>query len=110
MHSWDGSWNDLANSMASKILHRIRRTIVKEGNEEGTQQEKTEEFPEISELVDDMEGLSTHLSGKLSFGSDPLYSNIEEMCPEEEDMVFVEHEDDYDDESLNEPRNEGNSG
>ncbi|XP_043946155.1 sorting nexin-21-like [Protopterus annectens] len=92
--------------MASKILHRIRRTIVKEGNEEGTQQEKTEEFPEISELVDDMEGLSTHLSGKLSFGSDPLYSNIEEMCPEEEDMVFVEHEDDYDDESLNEPRNE----
>ncbi|XP_030069476.1 sorting nexin-21 isoform X2 [Microcaecilia unicolor] len=60
--------------MASKILHRIRHTIVKKDLREREAEEldvdAVEEFPETSELVDDADGLSTHLGGTLSFTSD----------------------------------------
>ncbi|XP_042197818.1 sorting nexin-21 isoform X1 [Callorhinchus milii] len=49
--------------MASKILHRFRRKVRKENVTEETAQD----FPEGSELEDDTEGLSSRLSGTLSF-------------------------------------------
>nr|XP_033770492.1 sorting nexin-21 [Geotrypetes seraphini]XP_033770493.1 sorting nexin-21 [Geotrypetes seraphini] len=78
--------------MASKILHRIRHTIVKkEMGEKGSEERDavvTEEFPETSELVDDTDGLSTHLRGMLTFTSDgdeeedAAYESLEERCEE----------------------------
>ncbi|XP_029468597.1 sorting nexin-21 [Rhinatrema bivittatum] len=75
--------------MASKILHRIRHTIIKKDTGEreagGPDADVVEEFPESSELVDDTDGLSTRLSGTLSFTSDgdeedAAYESLEESC------------------------------
>ncbi|XP_053103368.1 sorting nexin-21 [Hemicordylus capensis] len=66
--------------MASHILHRLRHALSGEGAREGPAggSPEAEEFPESSELEDDTEGLSTRLSGTLSFTS-------EEEEEEEED-------------------------
>ncbi|XP_048354735.1 sorting nexin-21 [Sphaerodactylus townsendi] len=57
--------------MASRILHRLRHALTREGEQEGLPAcgSEAEEFPESSELEDDTEGLSTRLSGTLSFTS-----------------------------------------
>ncbi|XP_054837206.1 sorting nexin-21 isoform X2 [Eublepharis macularius] len=58
--------------MASRILHRLRHALAGEGEREGLPDcgSEAEEFPESSELEDDdTEGLSTRLSGTLSFTS-----------------------------------------
>ncbi|XP_005986763.1 sorting nexin-21 [Latimeria chalumnae] len=75
--------------MASKILHRIRRSIGKDdevGREgAGSGLEEVEEFPESSELDDDTEGLSTRLSGTLSFNSSDLTCETEEVSVTDSD-------------------------
>ncbi|XP_077192237.1 sorting nexin-21 [Paroedura picta] len=57
--------------MASRILHRLRHALTREGEQEALADcgSEAEEFPESSELEDDTEGLSTRLSGTLSFTS-----------------------------------------
>ncbi|XP_061486720.1 sorting nexin-21 isoform X2 [Rhineura floridana] len=57
--------------MASRILHRLRHVLAGEGERDGLAgcSSEAEEFPESSELEDDTEGLSTRLSGTLSFTS-----------------------------------------
>ncbi|KAJ6655573.1 hypothetical protein lerEdw1_005044 [Lerista edwardsae] len=57
--------------MASRLLHRLRHTLTGEVGQEGLAgcSPETEDFPESSELEDDTEGLSTRLSGTLSFTS-----------------------------------------
>uniref|UniRef100_A0A5F8GT84 Sorting nexin family member 21 n=1 Tax=Monodelphis domestica TaxID=13616 RepID=A0A5F8GT84_MONDO len=56
--------------MASRLLHRLRHALTGEGSGEPTPSAEAEEFPESSELEeDDTEGLSTRLSGTLSFTS-----------------------------------------
>ncbi|XP_015267818.1 PREDICTED: sorting nexin-21 [Gekko japonicus] len=70
--------------MASRILHRLRHALTGEGEQEGLPAcgLEAEEFPESSELEDDTEGLSTRLSGTLSFTS-----NYEEEDEAEEEAA-----------------------
>ncbi|XP_020821268.1 sorting nexin-21 isoform X3 [Phascolarctos cinereus] len=61
-----------SRTMASRLLHRLRHALALtgEGPGEPAQGLEAEEFPESSELEeDDTEGLSTRLSGTLSFTS-----------------------------------------
>ncbi|XP_075384807.1 sorting nexin-21 [Tenrec ecaudatus] len=56
--------------MASRLLHRLRHVLAGDGPEEAAAGSETEQFPESSELEDDdAEGLSSRLSGTLSFTS-----------------------------------------
>ncbi|XP_033009806.1 sorting nexin-21 isoform X1 [Lacerta agilis] len=70
--------------MASRILHRLRHALTGEGERDGLAgcSSEAEEFPESSELEDDTEGLSTRLSGTLSFTS----NDEEEEGEEDEDI------------------------
>ncbi|XP_067410029.1 sorting nexin-21 isoform X2 [Emydura macquarii macquarii] len=54
--------------MASRLLHRLRHALA--GEAAGAEGPEVEEFPESSELEDDTEGLSTRLSGTLSFSNE----------------------------------------
>ncbi|XP_029866403.1 sorting nexin-21 isoform X3 [Aquila chrysaetos chrysaetos] len=68
--------------MAARILHRLRHALAGEGGREerACGGSEAEDCPESSELEDDTEGLSTRLSGTLSFTS-----HEEEEEEEEED-------------------------
>ncbi|KAF6284902.1 sorting nexin family member 21 [Rhinolophus ferrumequinum] len=56
--------------MASRLLHRLRHALAGEGLGEAAAGPEVEQFPESSELEDDdAEGLSSRLSGTLSFTS-----------------------------------------
>ncbi|XP_012583720.1 PREDICTED: sorting nexin-21 isoform X3 [Condylura cristata] len=56
--------------MASRLLHRLRHALAGEGPGEEATGPEAEQFPESSELEDDdAEGLSSRLSGTLSFTS-----------------------------------------
>nr|XP_027328583.2 sorting nexin-21 isoform X3 [Anas platyrhynchos] len=57
--------------MAARILHRLRHALGAEGAREERAHDggEAEDCPESSELEDDTEGLSTRLSGTLSFAS-----------------------------------------
>ena len=67
--------------MAARILHRLRHALGAEGAREERTHDgvEAEDCPESSELEDDTEGLSTRLSGTLSF------SGHEENEEEEEE-------------------------
>ncbi|NXT36080.1 SNX21 protein, partial [Pelecanoides urinatrix] len=69
--------------MAARILHRLRHALASEGGREERAHggSEAEDFPESSELEDDTEGLSTRLSGTLSFTS---HEEEEEEEEEEE--------------------------
>ncbi|NXY77635.1 SNX21 protein, partial [Glareola pratincola] len=71
------------DGMAARILHRLRHALAGEGGREERAHggSEAEDFPESSELEDDTEGLSTRLSGTLSFTS----HEEEEEEDEEED-------------------------
>uniref|UniRef100_A0A8D0H3R9 Sorting nexin family member 21 n=1 Tax=Sphenodon punctatus TaxID=8508 RepID=A0A8D0H3R9_SPHPU len=72
--------------MASRILHRLRHALAGEGDREGPvgSGSEAEEFPESSELEDDTEGLSTRLSGTLSFtGNDDGHDEERSPSPTE---------------------------
>lgn len=58
-------------AMAARILHRLRHALAGEGGREEPAGGggEAEDCPESSELEDDTEGLSTRLSGTLSFTS-----------------------------------------
>lgn len=57
-------------AMASRLLHRLRHALASDGPGEAAAGPETEQFPESSELEDDdAEGLSSRLSGTLSFTS-----------------------------------------
>ncbi|XP_062835334.1 sorting nexin-21 isoform X2 [Anolis carolinensis] len=82
--------------MASRILHRLRHALTGEGQDGGALAgcgSEAEDFPESSELEDDLEGLSTRLSGTLSFTS-----NEEEEEEEEDGEEDEEEEEDGDEE------------
>jgi sorting nexin-21 len=57
--------------MASRLLHRLRHALASDGpGEAAAAGPEAEQFPESSELEDDdAEGLSSRLSGTLSFTS-----------------------------------------
>lgn len=56
--------------MASRLLHRLRHALAGDGPGEVAAGAEAEQFPESSELEDDdAEGLSSRLSGTLSFTS-----------------------------------------
>lgn len=56
--------------MASRLLHRLRHALAGDGPGEVAAGPEAEQFPESSELEDDdAEGLSSRLSGTLSFTS-----------------------------------------
>ncbi|KAM6163487.1 sorting nexin-21 [Rhynchocyon petersi] len=56
--------------MASRLLHRLRHVLGGDGPGEAAAGPEAEQFPESSELEDDdAEGLSSRLSGTLSFTS-----------------------------------------
>ncbi|KAF5917480.1 hypothetical protein HPG69_017372 [Diceros bicornis minor] len=56
--------------MASRLLHRLRHALAGDGPGEAAAGPEAEQFPESSELEDDdAEGLSSRLSGTLSFTS-----------------------------------------
>lgn len=56
--------------MASRLLHRLRHALASDNPGEVAAGPETEQFPESSELEDDdAEGLSSRLSGTLSFTS-----------------------------------------
>ncbi|KAK0680347.1 SNX21 protein, partial [Pygoscelis papua] len=78
------------DGMAARILHRLRHALAGEGGREERVRggSEAEEFPESSELEDDTEGLSTRLSGTLSFTSHEEEEDEEEE--EEEDGAGVE--------------------
>ncbi|XP_063003561.1 sorting nexin-21 [Elgaria multicarinata webbii] len=75
--------------MASRILHRLRHALTGEGEQDGLAacHAEVDEFPESSELEDDTEGLSTRLSGTLSFTS-----NEEEEEEDDDDIHVVRQE------------------
>ncbi|XP_012659298.1 sorting nexin-21 isoform X4 [Otolemur garnettii] len=57
-------------AMASRLLHRLRHALAGDGPGEAAVGSEAEQFPESSELEDDdAEGLSSRLSGTLSFTS-----------------------------------------
>ncbi|XP_048819298.1 sorting nexin-21 isoform X4 [Lagopus muta] len=70
--------------MAARILHRLRHALGAEGAREERTHDgvEAEDCPESSELEDDTEGLSTRLSGTLSFSG---HEEDEEEEEEEED-------------------------
>uniref|UniRef100_A0A8D0FYV1 Sorting nexin family member 21 n=1 Tax=Strix occidentalis caurina TaxID=311401 RepID=A0A8D0FYV1_STROC len=72
------------DGMAARILHRLRHALAGEGGREERAHggSEAEDFPESSELEDDTEGLSTRLSGTLSFTS---HEEEEDEDKEEED-------------------------
>ncbi|XP_054074595.1 sorting nexin-21 isoform X2 [Rissa tridactyla] len=72
------------DGMAARILHRLRHALAGEGGREERAHggSEAEDFPESSELEDDTEGLSTRLSGTLSFTS---HEEEEDEENEEED-------------------------
>uniref|UniRef100_A0A8B9BVU6 Sorting nexin family member 21 n=1 Tax=Anser brachyrhynchus TaxID=132585 RepID=A0A8B9BVU6_9AVES len=74
-----------AVGMAARILHRLRHALGGEGGREERARDggEAEDCPESSELEDDTEGLSTRLSGTLSFASHE--DEDEEEEEEEED-------------------------
>ncbi|XP_074826414.1 sorting nexin-21 isoform X2 [Natator depressus] len=76
--------------MASRLLHRLRHALAGEGEGDREGQggggSEAEEFPESSELEDDTDGLSTRLSGTLSFTS----NEEEEEEENEEDAASRE--------------------
>lgn len=56
--------------MASRLLYRLRHALAGDGPGEAAAGPEAEQFPESSELEDDdAEGLSSRLSGTLSFTS-----------------------------------------
>nr|KAF6472567.1 sorting nexin family member 21 [Molossus molossus] len=56
--------------MASRLLYRLRHALAGDGPGEAAGGPEAEQFPESSELEDDdAEGLSSRLSGTLSFTS-----------------------------------------
>ncbi|XP_021094666.1 sorting nexin-21 isoform X4 [Heterocephalus glaber] len=56
--------------MASRLLHRLRHALASDSPGEAAADPEAEQFPESSELEDDdAEGLSSRLSGTLSFTS-----------------------------------------
>ncbi|XP_033923151.1 sorting nexin-21 isoform X3 [Melopsittacus undulatus] len=61
----------LHRGMAARILHRLRHALSGDGGREERPcgGAEAEDCPESSELEDDTEGLSTRLSGTLSFTS-----------------------------------------
>ncbi|XP_066479906.1 sorting nexin-21 [Tiliqua scincoides] len=67
--------------MASHLLHRLRHALTGEGDQEGLAgcSLEVDDFPESSELEDDTEGLSTRLSGTLSFTSNEEDGEMEEV-------------------------------
>uniref|UniRef100_A0A8C2Y7Y7 Sorting nexin family member 21 n=1 Tax=Coturnix japonica TaxID=93934 RepID=A0A8C2Y7Y7_COTJA len=73
--------------MAARILHRLRHALGADGNREERTHDgaETEDCPESSELEDDTEGLSTRLSGTLSFSGHEEDEDEEEEEEEEED-------------------------
>lgn len=76
--------------MAARILHRLRHALAGEGGREERAERgpEAEDCPESSELEDDTEGLSTRLSGTLSF-TGPEEEDDEE--DEEEEAEEREH-------------------
>lgn len=57
-------------AMASRLLHRLRHALAGDSPGEAAAGPEAEQFPESSELGDDdAEGLSSRLSGTLSFTS-----------------------------------------
>ncbi|XP_047599934.1 sorting nexin-21 isoform X5 [Lutra lutra] len=57
-------------AMASRLLHRLRHALAGDNPGEAATGPEAEQFPESSELEDDdAEGLSSRLSGTLSFTS-----------------------------------------
>ncbi|NWU99355.1 SNX21 protein, partial [Upupa epops] len=71
--------------MAARLLHRLRNALGGEGIGEQRAHGEAEDCPESSELEDDTEGLSTRLSGTLSFSSHEEDKNEEEEEEEEEE-------------------------
>lgn len=70
--------------MASRLLLRLRHALASEGSAEAATGPEAEQFPESSELEDDdAEGLSSRLSGTLSFTS----AEDEEDEDDEDDEV-----------------------
>ncbi|XP_030318985.1 sorting nexin-21 isoform X2 [Calypte anna] len=71
--------------MAARILHRLRHALGGEGGREEREHggSEAEDCPESSELEDDTEGLSTRLSGTLSFTSHEEEEDEEEGAGEE---------------------------
>ncbi|XP_071616332.1 sorting nexin-21 isoform X1 [Heliangelus exortis] len=71
--------------MAARILHRLRHALGGEGGREEREHggSEAEDCPESSELEDDTEGLSTRLSGTLSFTSHEEEDEEEEGAGEE---------------------------
>lgn len=70
--------------MASRLLLRLRHALASEGPAEAAAGPEAEQFPESSELEDDdAEGLSSRLSGTLSFTS----AEDDEDEDEEDDEV-----------------------
>lgn len=68
--------------MASRLLHRLRHALAGDNPGEAATGPEAEQFPESSELEDDdAEGLSSRLSGTLSFTS----AEDEEEEDEEDD-------------------------
>ncbi|XP_051489314.1 sorting nexin-21 isoform X2 [Apus apus] len=72
--------------MAARILHRLRHALAGEGGREEREHggSEAEDCPESSELEDDTEGLSTRLSGTLSFTSHEEEEDEGEEGAEEE--------------------------
>uniref|UniRef100_A0A452R2Y2 Sorting nexin family member 21 n=1 Tax=Ursus americanus TaxID=9643 RepID=A0A452R2Y2_URSAM len=69
-------------AMASRLLHRLRHALAGDNPGEAATGPEAEQFPESSELEDDdAEGLSSRLSGTLSFTS----AEDEEEEDEEDD-------------------------
>ncbi|XP_037668228.1 sorting nexin-21 isoform X2 [Choloepus didactylus] len=72
--------------MASRFLHRLRHALAGDGRGEAAADPEAEQFPESSELEDDdAEGLSSRLSGTLSFTSAEDDDDDDEDDEEEED-------------------------
>ncbi|NXN72709.1 SNX21 protein, partial [Himantopus himantopus] len=74
------------DGMAARILHRLRHALAGEGGREERAHggSEAEDFPESSELEDDTEGLSTRLSGTLSFTSHEEEEEEDEENEEED--------------------------
>ncbi|NXA18022.1 SNX21 protein, partial [Ibidorhyncha struthersii] len=74
------------DGMAARILHRLRHALAGEGGQEERAHggSEAEDFPESSELEDDTEGLSTRLSGTLSFTSHEEEEEEDEENEEED--------------------------
>ncbi|NWH71677.1 SNX21 protein, partial [Piaya cayana] len=74
-----------AAGMAARILHRLRSALGGDGDRgPRAGHPEPEDCPESSELEDDTEGLSTRLSGTLSFTSQEEEDEEEEEEEEEE--------------------------